>query len=54
MSKNRVVILLTDAQVEAVENYMFDARKPNRSAAITELINLGLESLKDSPPAVDS
>lgn len=38
----RLQIMLTDEELEALENWRFDKRMPSRSAAVRELLRRGL------------
>jgi len=38
----RLQIMLTDEELEAVENWRFEKRMPSRSAAVRELLRRGL------------
>lgn len=41
---DRLQIMLTQEEVQALDNWRFEARMPSRSAAVRELLRRGLEA----------
>jgi len=49
----KLQIMLSDEELEAIDNWRFDNRLPSRAAAIRELITRGLNSQEFPDPPAD-
>ena len=47
MEKNKISINVTEKLYQEIEDYWHQNRLPNRSQAVRDLLNLGIEILKD-------
>lgn len=47
----RLQIMLDEKELEAIEEWRFTMRLPSRSAAIRELLRIGLETQEKAEPA---
>lgn len=47
----RLQIMLDDKELEAIEEWRFEMRLPSRSAAIRELLRIGLGTREKAEPA---
>lgn len=44
--KPRITVVVDDDMMQQIEDFRFDNRFPSRSAAMVELIRLGIEQIK--------
>ncbi len=51
-TKQRYMISVDDAMFKAVEDFRFDRRFQTRSEATTELIRIGLETIKQQEKSI--
>lgn len=48
--ENRVPIMMSDAELEAVDDYRFQHRISTRSLAVRQLVQIALEALSQKEP----
>ena len=51
---SKLQILVTDSELQDIDDWRFDKRAENRSSAVRELIALGLSLTKDHPEEAEA
>jgi len=50
-SDKRLVILVTNEEIAAIDDFRFENRMRNRSHAVRALLKLALDQIREDPPA---
>ena len=53
-SDKRLVILVTNEEIAAIDDFRFEKRMRNRSDAVRALLKLALDQIREDPPAKPS